>query len=58
MNSDIEPGAFILEDSCPNHYAFDNHDICCVKLIQCKFENLSLKPLQMEEVGNFFLRKC
>jgi hypothetical protein len=48
----IVPGAFTLVDKCPNHYATDDHDFSCEKLIQYEIENLSLKNLQMEEVGN------
>jgi hypothetical protein len=54
--SGIEPTAFILEVSCPNHYPIDDRDFFRVRLIQYKIENLSLKPLQMEKVGRFFLR--
>jgi hypothetical protein len=39
--------------SYPNYYAMDD-SILCVKLIQYKTENLSLKTCQMEEVEIFF----
>jgi hypothetical protein len=53
----IEPGTFTLAVRCPNHYAIDDQVFQCVKLIQYKTENLSLKTLHMEEVGKFFIKK-
>jgi hypothetical protein len=51
--SRIEPGTPALTVRCIIH----DHIHPCVKSIPKKIENLSLKTLQMEEVGNFFLKK-
>jgi thiamine pyrophosphokinase len=40
----------------PNHYVIGDLDSVRVKLIKYQIENLSLKTLQMDEVGNFFLK--
>ena len=48
-----EPGTFIHEAKCPNHYIIEDRDFSRLNLIQHKIENLSLKILQMEEVGYF-----
>jgi hypothetical protein len=52
--------AYTLVVRCPNHDAMDGPNFRRVKFIQYKIENLSLKTLQMEEVGllfGFFLKK-
>jgi hypothetical protein len=42
---------------CTDHYAIDDHNFWCVKLIQQKIENLSLKTSNRGDRIFFFLKK-
>jgi hypothetical protein len=53
----LDPGTLAFTVGSIIHYAIDDHNLTCVKLMQYKIQNLSLKTLQMEEVGKFFLKK-
>jgi hypothetical protein len=50
----IEPGAFTFAVKYPNHYAIDGLELHRVNMMQHKIENVSLKILQMKEVGKYF----
>jgi hypothetical protein len=44
------------KEGCPSHYTIDDPNLYRAKLIQYKFENLSIKTLQMEEAGKINLK--
>jgi hypothetical protein len=51
------PGPSPQKSDVLTHYAIDDPDFGSVKLIQYRMENLSLKTLQMEDVGIFFFKE-